>query len=76
VIAGVNLSIAKVVAGIGDLIRMFVTSSHGGVATRTKCRTQRFGPAEAYGYPNQLLRNLAVVGIMKAPYHCLAAQFE
>jgi hypothetical protein len=33
VIAGVNIPPTKAVEGIGDLIRTFATSSHGGIAT-------------------------------------------
>jgi len=44
----VNLAPAKAVASIGDLIRMFATSSHGGIATEALFRTRRIGPGVAH----------------------------
>jgi hypothetical protein len=44
VIASVNLPPEKVIRGIGELICTFSTSSHGGIATETQRRVQRFDP--------------------------------
>jgi hypothetical protein len=50
VIASVNLPPVKAVAGIGDLIRPFATSSHGVFASHNECAPPdpTLGPGEAH----------------------------
>jgi hypothetical protein len=59
----VNLAPAKAVASIGDLIRLFASSSHGGIATENQRLAQVVGSDEAHKYMCQLgVQIEAVVG--------------
>jgi hypothetical protein len=54
VIASVNLPPAKAVAGIGDLICPFATSSHGGIAAENQAGPNAWVPTRYTDAPFSL----------------------